>query len=395
MSLDEAETALIQRLRGWEPEMRTFLGRLVAQNSHTGNRDGVNAVGRLMERQLLSMGFKVGAFVTGRGGQHVIARREGGDSHRLLLSGHLDTVHPPKDDVPDALTARDGRLFGPGAADMKGGLVVMTSALRALDAGGLLDGRSVTVLLTADEEAGSPTAHDLVLQEGRDHHLGLVFEAGRPLPSGATSFVTERKGFCRWTLEIEGVEAHSGVAKEKGVSAALEMAHKIIALERLNDLASGVTVNVGIAESGTAVNTVPGRARLEIDARFTTPASGEALDEALRTVLSAPETRQTGGRPVLRAKEGPRMEPMVTSEAMLRMARRICEWGGDLGLELEAEARGGGSDGNLLAEASCPVVDGLGVVGGDFHSPQEWVDPASLLDRSCLAALVVKRFFEL
>ncbi len=395
MPLDDAETALMQRLRGWAPEMRAFLGRLVAQNSHTAHAEGVNAVGRMMERQLLAMGFKAGAFVTGRGGQHLIARRPGDDGHRLLLLGHLDTVHPPREETPDVLTERDGRLMGPGAADMKGGLVVMASALKALEVEGLLEGRAVTVLLTADEELGSPTAHDLVLQEGRDHHLGLVFEAGRPLPSGATSFVTRRKGFCRWTLRIEGVEAHSGVAKEKGLSAALEMAHKIIALEALNDPAKGVTVNVGVAESGTAVNTVPGRARLEIDARFPTPEVGETLGGELRAIFESPRSGADERHPVLHVKEGPRMEPMVETEATVRMARRIRAWGRDLGLKLEEEARGGGSDGNLLAEAGCPVVDGLGVVGGDFHSPGEWVDPASLLDRSCLAALVVKRFFEL
>ncbi|HGY92068.1 MAG TPA: M20 family peptidase [Planctomycetes bacterium] len=395
MSLDDSETALIQRLRGWAPEMRAFLERLVAQNSHTPHVEGVNAVGRMMERQLLTMGFKAGAFVTGCGGQHLIARREGDDGHRLLLVGHLDTVHPPREEAPDALTEREGRLFGPGAADMKGGLVVMASALKALDVEGLLEGRAVTVLLTADEELGSPTAHDLVVQEGRDHHLGLVFEAGRPCSSGATSFVTRRKGFSRWSLRIEGVEAHSGVAKEKGLSAALEMAHKIIALEALNDPSNGVSVNVGIAESGTAVNTVPGQARLEIDARFPSPEAGATLEAALRKVLGVPQTGRGERRPVLHVKEGPRMEPMVETEAMARMAGRIRTWGGELGLKLEEEGRGGGSDANLLAEAGCPVVDGLGVVGGDFHSPEEWVDPASLLDRSCLAALVMKRFFEL
>ncbi|MCB9833469.1 MAG: M20/M25/M40 family metallo-hydrolase [Planctomycetes bacterium] len=399
MSLSATEAKVVARLRTMAPELRELLGRLVGTSSHTADHEGVNRVGLEVERELMISGLRVGAFVTGRSGQHMIARHPASTGHRLLLLGHLDTVHPRADEDPtlSADPTRPGILLGPGAADMKGGLVVMLAAIRALALEGQLEGRALSVLLSADEETGSPTARDLIAQEAEDHHLCLVFECGRDLGGGRSSFVVRRRGMMRSTLRIEGIEAHSGVDKAAGVSALLDAAHRVIALEALDDESSGQAVNVGVLRSGTAPNTVPGEALLEIDARFDDPDAGDSLQAAIRAVCTRPGPEQGRARrqAVLDFREGPRHEPMATSAAMQRMADRIVLWGRDLGLELVPEARGGASDGNIAAAHGCPTIDGLGSVGGRIHSAEEWVDESSLVDRAALCALTMMRFYEL
>ena len=409
MPLSEIEASVCRRIEGRAPDMEALLGRLVDINSFTANHDGVNAVGQVCERELESIGLRTAAFVTGRSGHHLVARGRGDEGHRLLLLGHLDTVFPPspKDekDVADATDATSAltedsehgdRLRGPGVTDMKGGLVVMFTALRALHEEGVLDDKRLTVLLTADEETGSPTAHDIVAAEAADHHLCLVFESGSPRDGGGSAFVTERKGAGRARIDLEGVESHAGVAKDAGLSAALEAAHRTIALENLNDATAGRTVNVGVVAAGTTANTVPGKASLEIDFRFVVPGDGELVaNEITRVAETASVRRADGATCRTQVEFGPRCDPLVRTDAIERMAHRIVDYGVDLGIRLEEESRGGASDGNIAAAAGCPTVDGLGSVGGRYHSSDEWVSRQSLIDRARLLAVTALRFYAL
>ena len=399
MPLTELESTVIERLARQGAAMEALLGELVGINSFTDDPEGVNAVGRVIEARCLEMGFRTSSVVTGVSGQHLVARTRADRGNRLLLLGHLDTVYPAGSE-PSSMTEdpRDPtRLRGPGVTDMKGGLVVMTFAARALAEIGALDDHVLTMLFSADEETGSPTGHDIIAHEASEHHLCLVFETGSELADGATTFVTRRKGFGRLTVAIHGREAHAGAKKEEGLSAALEMAHKVVALEGMNDPARGRTVNVGVARAGTTANTVPGLAELEIDYRFENPDDLEVFTEELIEVSRTPTTGNEAFDLVPRIEivEGPRCGPMPRTDAVERMAGRIRAWGGDLGLKLEEEARGGASDGNVAAEAGCPTVDGLGTVGGDIHTPNEWVRRASLVQRSQLLALTALRFYEL
>ncbi|MCA9323080.1 MAG: M20/M25/M40 family metallo-hydrolase, partial [Planctomycetes bacterium] len=149
--MNSPEVEACELVEGWQDDMERLLEELVNQNSHTQNFEGVNAIGHLIERQLLPAGLRISAFVTGRSGQHLVARTECREGNRALLLGHMDTVFPQDD--PGPLFRREGeRLYGPGITDMKGGLVVMISAVRALAAVGGLEGRALTMLLCADEE---------------------------------------------------------------------------------------------------------------------------------------------------------------------------------------------------------------------------------------------------
>lgn len=400
MPLTEAEITVVESIRGRAHELRPMLAELVAVNSWTANHEGVNEVGQLVERQLLEAGLRSAAFVTGVSGQHLIGRTDDREGNRLMLLGHLDTVFPPIEGAVSELVddpAGNGRVLGPGATDMKGGLVVMLAAIRALADAGELDGRSLTAFFCADEEAGSPTGRDLIADEAGDHHLCLVFEPGTDFGEGRTAFVTSRRGFARLSLKILGEESHAGVAKEAGLSAALEAAHKIIDLEALNDPERGATVNVGVVESGTGANVVPGEARLEIDLRFDDEEVGEELLAAARAICERRYTANAehGLEPRIEITEGTRAVPMPRTDAIGRMAARIIEAGDDLGLDLVEQHRGGASDGNVAADAGCPVVDGLGSVGGRYHSAEEWVHEPSLVDRACLLAVTMMRFYRL
>ncbi len=399
MPLSESEALVVKQLRAMAPDLEAQLCRFVKIDSHTDHHEGVNALGWEIEQELMKSGLHTSAFVTGCSGQYLMARTRHGKGNKLMLLGHLDTVFPPGSVelavVPDPQDPL--KLMGPGATDMKGGLVVMLAALRALQDVGLLAEKSLTVLLSADEETGSPAGRDLIAKEAEEHHLCLVLEAGSPDEKGGSRFVTSRKGMARFNLEIKGIAAHSGVAKEAGLSAAIEAAHKIIALEALNDASVGNSVNVGVCNSGSSVNTVPEFAHLKIDCRFSDPGRGETLVEKIRQICQTPVTshKDTHAVPELGLEELCGHQPFVRSEAIGRMAQRIVDWGKDLGLTLEEETRGGASDGNIAAALGIPTVDGLGVVGAKIHSNQEWLYRQSIVDRSCLLALTMMRFYEL
>ncbi|MFT7620221.1 MAG: glutamate carboxypeptidase [Planctomycetota bacterium] len=399
MPLNKTEVKVSERLKSMGPQLDEWLRHFVSFDTHTDNHEQINALGWELEQEFMKSGLRTSAFVTGVSGQYLIARTRQTEGHKLMLLGHTDTVFPTGAADLELKTSgdNDAVFLGPGAADMKGGVVVMLGAIRALAEEGLLDNYALTVLLSADEETGSPAGRDLIAKEAEEQHLCLVFEAGSPMDGGGSRFVTGRKGMGRFHLEIQGVAAHSGIDKEAGLSAALEASQKIVALEALNDAAAGNSVNVGIVTSGTAINTVPEHAHLEIDCRFTEPEKGEELLEKIRQICNEPATQNssTGKQPELTLVELCGHKPFVRTEAIGRMAKRICDWGADLGLTLEEESRGGSSDGNITASIGIPTVDGLGVVGGKIHSNQEWLEKSSLVERSRLLALTMMRFYEL
>lgn len=398
MATTHREAAFLSTIPPRREEMLQELKGLVDLNSFTGNKAGVEAVARSVEGELEALGFRCSALLDGVHGPSLVARRTGG-GHRLLLIGHLDTVHRP--DADFSVLKQDpqdpDRWRGPGSADMKGGIVVILEALRALERAGALAGRQLTVVLNSDEETGSVSSADLIRAEASESHLALGFEAGRPHPDGGATFVTRRRGFGRLTLEARGKAAHAGVDPGAGASALLELAHKAIALSALGDAGAGTSVTVGVLRGGTAANVVPEFAMLEVDYRFPDEDAREELEDAIyreaaRNVLRSPEGRPLVATVIRDQAARPAMEE---TDAVRRMAARIVAWGADLGQVLVPEARGGSSDAALAAEAGCPAVCGLGAVGDAFHTDREWISAAGLVDRAMLAALTIDRFYGL
>ncbi|YCK39462.1 M20 family metallopeptidase [Actinomadura sp. ATCC 39365] len=297
-----------------------------------------------------------------------------GGEPRVLLLGHHDTVWPVGSLERHPFEVRDGVLRGPGCFDMKAGLVMAFHALAALDD---LDG--VTVLVTGDEEPGSPTSRRLVEDEARGCAAALVLEAAGP--GGALK--TERKGVSRYEVLVRGRAAHAGLEPERGVNATVEVTHQIAAVAALADPALGTTVTPTRLESGTTANTVPARARFDVDVRVRDAGEQDRVDAAMR-----------GLRPVLpgagvTAGGGPNRPPLPAS-ASKDLFERACRLAGALGIgPLASVAVGGASDGNFTAGVGTPTLDGLGAVGGGAHADDEHVLVAELPGRTRLLTALV------
>ncbi|MFI7112530.1 M20 family metallopeptidase [Nonomuraea sp. NPDC050227] len=297
-----------------------------------------------------------------------------GGEPRVLLLGHHDTVWPVGSLERHPFEVRDGVLRGPGCFDMKAGLVMAFHALTALDD---LDG--VTVLVTGDEEPGSPTSRRLVEDEARGCAAALVLEAAGP--GGALK--TERKGVSRYEVLVRGRAAHAGLEPERGVNATVEVTHQVAAVAALADPALGTTVTPTRLESGTTVNTVPARARFDVDVRVRDAREQDRVDAAMR-----------GLRPVLPGADvtvggGPNRPPLPAS-ASKELFERACRLAGALGIgPLASVAVGGASDGNFTAGTGTPTLDGLGAVGGGAHADDEHVLVAELPGRTRLLTALV------
>lgn len=301
----------------------------------------------------------------------------GTSSRQVLLLGHIDTVWPIGTLEAMPVEVRDGRLHGPGAFDMKAGVVLAT--LAAAVAAPALRHLRVRFLFTTDEEVGSGSSRALIEHEARASEAVLVFEPA--LPGGALK--TARKGVGSFRLDVHGVSAHAGIAPEAGASAITELARQVIALDALQDRTRGTTVNTGLVHGGTRSNVVAESASAEIDVRVSEGAEQARIEQALPSLRPAdPRVRLSwsGGfeRPPL--ERGPHVERLFA------LAR---EAGASIGLDVREGATGGASDGNFTAALGVPTLDGLGAIGDGAHARHEHVDVESLPDRAALAAAIL------
>jgi glutamate carboxypeptidase len=382
------------------PEMVEMLRSWVEINTGTWNVEGLTHLAAVLAAELRGLGFKVeiddGVLLdlpgrrNPRTGPTVVARRgpRRGTEHasRLLLIGHTDTVFEIDSPFQGFFLdpERPGRGRGPGASDMKGGLVVMIETLRALRESGDLDLASVTVLLNSDEEIGSLGSRALLEAEARRADYGFVYESAQS--SGA--LVESRRGLGQFNLVVEGTPAHAGAAHDRGRSAIRELAEKVVLLERLTDYTRGVTVNVGLLRGGTKRNIVPARAEAWIDVRYDSPELGRELEKAITeiarmTFVKGTQTRVWGvlHRPPKTSTEGVR--------ALLDLHAEVSR---ELGLKAPPPVHaGGGTDGSLTGAQGLPTLDTMGPVGGECHTEREYVWLSSLSERTAVGAILLRR----
>ncbi len=292
----------------------------------------------------------------------------------VLLLAHHDTVHPIGTLTTSPYSIADGILRGPGCFDMLAGLVMGIHAIASLP-----DPDGVTLLVTGDEEIGSPTSRALIEDEARQARAALVLEAS----ADGGALKVARKGASLYDVEVTGRAAHAGLEPELGINASVELAHLILAVTALGSPALGTTVTPTAATSGTTSNVVPARASFAIDVRAWTVCEQERVDTALRAL--APTVPGI----TLALRGGPNRPPMEerASGALFSRALRVAA---ALGLPpLEAVGVGGASDGNLTAGVGTPTLDGLGAVGGGAHAAHEFVTVDRLVDRTRLVAGLV------
>jgi glutamate carboxypeptidase len=316
-------------------------------------------------------------------GDLLIGRLGGKGGPRVLRIGHTDTVFDVGTVAERPFRIDGNRALGPGVSDMKGGLLLGLFGIDVLQEAGFDGFESVTYVCNPDEEIGSPWSSDVMRSEASRADVALVLEAARE--SG--DIVSSRKGVSDYRIEVLGRAAHAGVEPEKGRSAVLEAAHKIVALHELNGRWPGVTVNAGLIRGGTRPNVIAERCEIQVDVR--SPRE-ETLAAAETEVERIANTHHVPGITV-RVTDGKWHRPMEKGEASARLAALAIGVARELGFELRDAATGGASDANTTSAAGVPTIDGLGPVGGGDHSAGEWVDLASVVPRmSLLAGLISK-----
>ena len=299
---------------------------------------------------------------------------------QIALTGHYDTVFPASHPFQTPWRADAATLRGPGVADMKGGLSLMLAALQAFEALPGAKRVGYEVLLSPDEEIGSPASAPLLAELGARAHLGLTYEPA--LADGA--LVDARKGSGNFSLAFKGRAAHVGRAFADGRSAVLAAAEAALALNALNGQREGVTFNVGAIDGGSASNVVPERAVLRFNVRAPDVEGATWADAEVRRIAGVSRdgivARLHGG---LSRPPKPLTEPQRT---MIIWTRRA---GAALGLDLKFQPSGGVCEGNNLAAAGCPNIDTLGPCGGGLHSDQEFALIPSFAERAKLSLLLL------
>jgi glutamate carboxypeptidase len=302
-----------------------------------------------------------------------------GGNRPIVLMGHCDTVFPDGTATQRPFRIDGNRAFGPGVTDMKAGLVMNTFVLDALHRFGApcpLNG-----LYTADEEIASPSSRPVIEAEAKDARAVFNAEPGRP--SG--NLVSRRKGATFIELEVTGRAAHSGAAHAQGVSAIEAMARKIQRLHKLTDYDLGTTVNVGLTQGGTSVNTVAARATAAIDVRFPTLNIMEKILGEVREICTCCELPGSESR-ILR--EG-NFLPLEQDEASRDLLAHYARAAAELGLRVAGEATGGSADSGFTAALGIPTLCGTGPVGGDAHTDNEWCRIDTMVPRAQALALTI------
>jgi glutamate carboxypeptidase len=307
-------------------------------------------------------------------GDHLVVRSAWGqDRPGILVLSHLDTVHPMGFIARLPFKVEGDSAFGPGIYDMKGGAYIAHHAFRVLCATADRSPLGITHMFTSDEEIGSPTSRALIEREGRKAKYVLVTEPARD----GGKIVTGRKGVGRFEVFIKGVPAHAGTRPEDGRSAIRELANVIHALEGMNDLKRGVTVNVGVVRGGTRPNVTPEEAYAEVDLRVPSFADAEEL---VGRILGLKSKTDGVTVEVTGALNRPPYEKSNSGAALFEHAKTLAT---ELGFDLIDTRTGGGSDGNFTA-AHTGTLDGLGVDGKGAHTHYEQLYVSSLEPRARL-----------
>ena len=377
---EEAERVL-QAVRRREPQLIKRMGELVAVESPSNSKAGVDQAQSLFAAWAAAAGGKVRRYRHKDFGDSVSVtfRPKQSREPAIMLLGHLDTVWELGTLARMPWRVTRDRISGPGVLDMKAGVVMALTAIESLSELGLLK-RPVTVLLHGDEEVGSPASRSLTEELARKVESVYVLE---PAQGESGAYKTARKAVGLYRLSVTGKAAHSGVDFEQGQSAILELARQIQVLQEHTDLARGITVNPGVIGGGTGSNVIAAEAWMEIDVRVARMRDVAKVDRSLRAmkpVNKACKVTVSGGmnRP-----------PMERTLGTVSLFRRAQQMGKLLGIPLEEAATGGGSDGNFTSALGIPTLDGMGAVGAGAHAAHEHIVRKHLAPRTALLAAML------
>jgi glutamate carboxypeptidase len=367
-------------------KLTQLLKTLVETESPSHDKSAVDRVGAIVAEQARKLGAQVEVIQNLETGNHILSRFA--PIHHssfsllpsILLLCHMDTVFPLGTLSKMPYREADGKILGPGTLDMKAGIVISLAAIEEAQRQGL--NRPVTLLCTSDEEIGSHTSREHIERLAKESALVLVMEGA--LLDG--SLKTWRKGVGEFIVKTRGRAAHSGGDHQAGRNAIEEMAHQIIAIQKLTDYSKQTTLNVGVIHGGTVSNVVPEECAVEVDVRVMQPGEWERLEsemKKLKPVLNGTSIEITGGL------NRPPMPFDDRMKATFEKAKSIAE---GIGMELKAGGTGGASDGNFVAPLGTPVLDGMGAVGEGYHSEREYIFADSLEQKVKLVAELIRHW---
>lgn len=367
-------------------DLKSLLKTLVETESPSHDKSAVDRVGALVAEQARKLGAQVEIIPNVETGNHILARfipvhPSSFTPHpSILLLCHMDTVFPLGTIHKTPFREEGEKIFGPGTLDMKAGIVISLAAIEEAIRQGLK--RPITLLCTSDEEIGSHTSREHIERLAQESALALVMEGA--LLDG--SLKTWRKGVGEFIVKTRGRAAHSGGDHQAGRNAIEEMAHQIIAIQKLTDYSKQTTLNVGVIQGGTVSNVVPEEAHIEVDVRVMQPGEWERLKAVmsqLKPVLDGTSIEITGGlnRP-----------PMPFDEMMKATFEKARSIAARIGMNLTAGGTGGASDGNFIAPLGIPVLDGMGAVGEGYHSEREYIFTESLEQKVKLVSALLREW---
>jgi glutamate carboxypeptidase len=393
-NLASHERAALERIE--HDPMLAQVQHWAATNSGSGNLKGLKATAAM-----LADGFAVlpgdidlkvpapvqrvradGAIERVEYGQHLVLTVRPDAPTQLLFTGHMDTVFAADHSFQDQRWLEDGILNGPGVADMKGGISVMLAALAAAESTAGFDNVGYQVMINSDEEVGSPSSAPLIAELAKGKLAALTYEPA--LPDG--TLAGERAGSGNFSIIFTGKSAHAGRNPDDGRNALLAAADLALRLKSLTR--EGLSVNPARIDGGSPNNVVPDHAVLRVNFRPRTPAIVIETEKLLRSMVAAIE-RDHDVSAHLHGSFGRPPKPIDEHAAKLFGLVKIC--GADLGLAIAWKSTGGVCDGNNIAACGVPVVDTMGVRGGNIHSADEFLITDSLVERARLSALTIMR----
>jgi glutamate carboxypeptidase len=363
-------------------QMVDTIRRLVEIESPSDNKQAVDRCSAFVAEEFAALGGRAEFHRVADFGNHLQVDFAGETQQKpVLLLGHYDTVYPMGTLATMPCRAGNGRLWGPGALDMKSGIALMLYAIEGLQSWHGRLPRPVTVLLVSDEEVGSDSSRHITEALAKQSSAVLVLEPSYG-PKGAVK--TARKGVGEYVLKVTGVASHSGLDFEKGQSAILELARQILAISKMVDLKRGLTLNPGLIQGGTRVNVVAAEAGATIDVRIARMKDAAGIDKQLRSLH--PFNRKCK----LEVTGSVNRPPMERNAGVAALYNRATVIAKELGWKLTEAAVGGASDGNFTAGLGIPTLDGLGGVGDGAHAVHEFITISELPRRAALLAGLIE-----
>lgn len=359
---------------------------LVNQDSPASYREGVDLVAKRVFKELEEAGASTRWDEEGKA---LIAEIPGDSRAPVLLLGHMDTVFPVGEAARRPFTVEGSRVTGPGALDMKGGVAVMLSALKALHSAGF-SGRPLKVILVSDEEIAHNGSKATVMLQREARGCAACFNCETGYEDN--SLVIGRKGGVVFKAAVHGIAAHAGNNPRQGRSAIWEMAKKIDDIQNMTDWDKGITFNVGTIKGGTVSNAIPDYCEVEGDIRFQDPDISPLVKEELLKVLNHTYIEGTKTE-LLLYHEG--MLPMKMTEENRKLFKFVKKTGEENGIPVsEGKLVGGGSDSGYVVYAGVPTVCAIGVKGRFNHTRDEYALKDSLFERAKLLGAVILKMNE-